>query len=849
MSPSRQLASSTQTASISREAKSKSLTDSLNVTLTINTATVTTTLIETQSRPVSVSRSEVNRSRSVTVSLDVTESPGSSSATPTTTFGITETATEGKVSFTVPVFNGATDAIVVESVFTLRINGSAWGLALSQGYAAVARACVAMFAAHFGLPEEFVLCSNLRVGSLVVDLTLRRNASFYVPDAILAQELQDPQFNLTTLAVVYQSITNTTSGISMVESQLVRAASNPSSIKHNWKCETRMCVAAIAASVSVAVLICVTVGTVCICRHRQRRRRKEKAFAALRRWFEPNATPRAGTPRRDTPTTPRRGGANRAQPPTQIAENGGPLWNRFWYGDGHDSTWHQAGIPAVDDLGTTAPPFGSDGARRSFFEPIDADASHDVDWSDLHHLDDVPHRNYRKKWFAATPLSHPSESRGRSPFDRADRRDETSMAHWWLDSPSLGSSRHDSPTSVNNRMAATTASHHASPTSNRSSCAPKVTPNAPSRVKQAVQYWEAKVSSQVDEAVPSAELKSAMKSQLRSPKITAAPASLLKRATAAQSLQTVSDSATSCTYTAVRCAGQRSDAPKTQMAHNVTVVNRLQHLPTSAQSLDDGASPENSFIPVCGEAEEHESSDASWGSQSRHENVSDDDNAFGLWIPEEDEAQDDKERLQTNTSAATLKRLLSDASSTVADWLQPSRLFSGSSFHRTDTEASIAVVRAAAAEDDNDEDAMRSIFSSSAASFLLGVDAHSHFANSAAATPVFDAADKAHQSGPSPVADTTHAFAEGNKTSLPRSSRAALASIDDEVVFPTSAPRDASPTVAVVTQSAALCEAIKDRSPLEAAAQNPLAADDALLRRELDDPWSNVGFDDTSKGT
>lgn len=258
-------------------------------------------------------------SKTVTISTSTTQTMSSSLST-TDTRVITASLGES-VTKTIPVFNSIEDAVVVSSLFSLRLDGSYWATALGAGstaMVAILRACANDVAGHFGLPVVFVTCKNPRVGSLIVDVVISRNASYEIPDQVIMSDFNSGTVTFTDLQVTYHNVTNQTNDtISLLSvSILMGAPSSAKTAASSYACDSTMCIPAIAGSVAGGVILFIAAGAVICIRRYRRRRAKEKGLRALSRWYDdPVERPsdgtasqsgvvRAGSPRRSTPRTP-----------------------------------------------------------------------------------------------------------------------------------------------------------------------------------------------------------------------------------------------------------------------------------------------------------------------------------------------------------------------------------------------------------------------------------------------------------------------------------------------------------------------------------------------------------------
>jgi hypothetical protein len=138
----------------------------------------------------------------------------------------------------------------------MRFSGNNWHIALAKNYSAVAATVRSMLANATQLPEEFVRVNKLSVGSLIVDVTFTRNASFAIPDAVLRTIVSTP--DTAILQEIYVALTNSTDRI--VPLAILSAASRP----ENSACGSS-CVIIITATIGAAffaLLVCALVAVI-----------------------------------------------------------------------------------------------------------------------------------------------------------------------------------------------------------------------------------------------------------------------------------------------------------------------------------------------------------------------------------------------------------------------------------------------------------------------------------------------------------------------------------------------------------------------------------------------------------
>ena len=156
---------------------------------------------------------------------------------------------------------------LVLTTFVLRFSGSQWYVALAKNYSAVARVVRAMLANETLLPEEFITINKMFVGSLMVDVTFTRNASYALPDSVIASILGS--VNVTALANVYSFLTNATDSISFLSFGQLPATPPTEACGSS-------CVAIISVSVGLVCLAALACAIAFLCYKRKQRRRKQR---------------------------------------------------------------------------------------------------------------------------------------------------------------------------------------------------------------------------------------------------------------------------------------------------------------------------------------------------------------------------------------------------------------------------------------------------------------------------------------------------------------------------------------------------------------------------------------------
>lgn len=273
----------TRTISFSRVGSSRTTTDTVNQTASRGTLTLTKTIAVSTSSEITISPRQLSRSTSSTVSVSSTITVATHQSSESRTLTVTETETGLSRTKTLLVL--PPDAsVVISSDFSIRVSGSNWPEVLQKNYTAAVEIAQGMLVESVGVPREFIVINSLRIGSLIIDFTVKRNGTFSIPDKVISGILQS-ELNMTQLIQIYKQITNSTENISLSDVVITRAASSESASSSGGSSCTTACIAGVAVGVSVAVLGAVVCGMVCVNRRRQRAQKSSMHSPTSSSWY------------------------------------------------------------------------------------------------------------------------------------------------------------------------------------------------------------------------------------------------------------------------------------------------------------------------------------------------------------------------------------------------------------------------------------------------------------------------------------------------------------------------------------------------------------------------------------
>ena len=105
------------------------------------------------------------------------------------------------------------DPIEQKSKLQISFNGSNWDMALRENYSQVEATVRIAISNATLVPEDLIEINSLRVGSLIVDFTILRNASTLLPDDVMLSAIFS--YDYSTLAQLYTNLTNSSEVISL----------------------------------------------------------------------------------------------------------------------------------------------------------------------------------------------------------------------------------------------------------------------------------------------------------------------------------------------------------------------------------------------------------------------------------------------------------------------------------------------------------------------------------------------------------------------------------------------------------------------------------------------------------
>lgn len=274
----------------------------------------------------------------------------------------TTTITDTRMSSTRTrqVFNSI-DAIVVESLVSLRLGGTQWESALAKNEKQVLKEIQQSVAERFGLPSDFVIVSNPRIGSLIVDITIRRNGTYAMSDVVIQEVLSTGDVNLTTVQYLYHNLTNTTEAVEVVGFTVIKEAVSAADLsgRTSGVCDSNVC--PVAAGVGGGIGGLLMIGIIIFCCVRWRKKDAARKTGNLFESHHPevdeasSACPPAGA-------TPYLNGVRMDQDAAR----------QWWFGTVEPNnktvvppTFANATTCPIDHLGSPIPIFSVDGADDS----------------------------------------------------------------------------------------------------------------------------------------------------------------------------------------------------------------------------------------------------------------------------------------------------------------------------------------------------------------------------------------------------------------------------------------------------------------------------------------------------
>ncbi len=150
---------------------------------------------------------------------------------------------------------------------SVRLSGNYWETALRENRTAVLESVLRDLEVILGLPQGTLTIEELRVGSLVIEFTSRRNASQTIPDDVINNLLMTGIFNFTQRT--YQTIANTTETTDVLTAFTVKRSINPA---NTFSCGTS-CIAGIVGGIVGGIILVIMVMAVVVRWRRQRRQR------------------------------------------------------------------------------------------------------------------------------------------------------------------------------------------------------------------------------------------------------------------------------------------------------------------------------------------------------------------------------------------------------------------------------------------------------------------------------------------------------------------------------------------------------------------------------------------------
>ncbi len=125
----------------------------------------------------------------------------------------------------------------------MRLNGTYWDTVLQRNRTNTLESIVEDLLLILSLPSGSIVVEDVRVGSLIVEFSVYRNASYALPDDTINAIVLSAHFSRTE--ILYQKVLNITDGTEVLTTFTVKTSTNPA---NRWSCDTT-CVTGILCGV------------------------------------------------------------------------------------------------------------------------------------------------------------------------------------------------------------------------------------------------------------------------------------------------------------------------------------------------------------------------------------------------------------------------------------------------------------------------------------------------------------------------------------------------------------------------------------------------------------------------
>jgi hypothetical protein len=154
------------------------------------------------------------------------------------------------------------------------LSGTSWNLVTVYQLTNLTKDIVRDLAAVISVPPEWIVIDSLRIGSLIIQYTVRRNGTFFIDDSVINNLVQAAPF--TNTVDLYKNTTLLTNDNVAVTSVVLLLPSVSSTSSAASGC-TGTCIAAVGAAVGGGIMLTIAVIIITIkLRRRLREKRRQK---------------------------------------------------------------------------------------------------------------------------------------------------------------------------------------------------------------------------------------------------------------------------------------------------------------------------------------------------------------------------------------------------------------------------------------------------------------------------------------------------------------------------------------------------------------------------------------------
>lgn len=171
------------------------------------------------------------------------------------------------------VFRGPVATEIVSSDFQLRLNGDKWKDAVIENRTLIIETVVVLLSQSIGVPREFIFVRSVVSGSLVVDFTVVRNATYSIPDRTIVEAINRTDYS--PVATLYVNLTNSSAEEVFILSTTVTKAAVVtntaiSDVSASGGCAVG-CIGAVVGGV-LGGIIAIAVVAIIVCRQKMRKK-------------------------------------------------------------------------------------------------------------------------------------------------------------------------------------------------------------------------------------------------------------------------------------------------------------------------------------------------------------------------------------------------------------------------------------------------------------------------------------------------------------------------------------------------------------------------------------------------